>query len=152
MRKILLGVSALAMMASAAWADVTKEDVKALLQAGVSEGVIVSYVNDHRPVRYLSREDLLELKLAGASNGLLAFLTGPSVTDSMYPDSYYRTYGYGWYGYYPFYDPWFRVSPFVVVPFRRSFFPHNAFFHSRPFVQQHQGFMGGHHVGGHVRR
>jgi len=174
MRKLLLCASCLALLATPVLADVTKEDVKALLQAGASEGVIVRYVNDHRPVRYLSSNDLVELKLAGASDGLLAFLIGPSVTDSLYPEPPYRTYSYGLYGYYPFYDPWYRVPPYGygVVPFRHSYFPHHPYFRSRvfpsrphapffaprpgvrvPFPQQHHGFQQHHGArGGHVRR
>ena len=57
--------------------DVTKDDVKNLLQIGTSEPGIRAYVEAHRPVVELSGDDLRDLRAAGASDDLLVFLISP---------------------------------------------------------------------------
>src|SRR5579859_7115381 len=52
--------------------DVTKEDVKKLVAAGVSDDVIVDFIRFHGPVSPLSTEDLLDLRAAHVSAKVLA--------------------------------------------------------------------------------
>src|SRR5437588_668645 len=55
-------------------ADVGKEELKKLAQAGVSDDLILSYVRSKGTVEKLSADDLIELKRAGLSDALLARL------------------------------------------------------------------------------
>src|SRR5262245_19939343 len=55
-------------------AQVTKEDIKKLTAAGISDEVILSYVKANGPVAKLSAEDVIELKQAGASEKLLSVI------------------------------------------------------------------------------
>jgi hypothetical protein len=72
MKKMALMLVLLAGVPMALSAEVTKEDLKKLASAGISDGVILSYVKSNGPVAKLSAEDLVELKQAGASDTLLA--------------------------------------------------------------------------------
>jgi hypothetical protein len=55
-------------------ADVTKQDVKKLLAAGLSDPVVVKFVEQNGPMEKLSPEDVAELKAAGASDSLIQAL------------------------------------------------------------------------------
>jgi hypothetical protein len=73
-----------------AFADVTKEEIRRLLAAGVSEDIILTYVRQHGPVARLSADDLVDLKAAGAGDRILSLLlSSQSVPDADLP---YRTY------------------------------------------------------------
>lgn len=72
MKKIAMTLALLAGLPLALSADVTKEDLKKLAGAGVSDDVILSYVKANGPVVRLSAADIVELKQAGASEKLLA--------------------------------------------------------------------------------
>ena len=96
---------ALLLMALPAIADVTKADIKKLVDAKVSDSVITAYVRTNAPVR-MTPDDLVSLKNAGASDTVLTVLasnmrTNPSPVRTevvyVYQPTYYR---YGWY-YYP---------------------------------------------------
>jgi hypothetical protein len=65
-------IGLLALVALPALADVTKEELRKLARAGVSDDVILSYVRANGPVAKLSPEDLIDLKQDGASEKLLA--------------------------------------------------------------------------------
>jgi len=52
-------------------ADVSKEDIKKLAQAGISDDVIIAFARANGPVRNLSSDDIVELKAAGASDKVL---------------------------------------------------------------------------------
>jgi hypothetical protein len=113
-------------------AQVSKEEVRRLLDAHVSEQTIMSYVQRNGPMDALSVEDLGDLKNAGASDTLLqaliqaqtAYSTKPPSTDSTgsytesstviydspqyyYPSTAYPAYSYSYpapyyYSYYPY--------------------------------------------------
>jgi hypothetical protein len=129
MKMMTLTLAFLAGMPLALMAQVSKDDLKKLTAAGISDGVILSYVRSHGPVEKLSAEDVIELKKAGASENLLTALLGnagaaarpssapsapaqavspaPSTTvvyettPSYSPSVYYD-------GYYPaYYSPWY---------------------------------------------
>ena len=70
MAAAVLGV--LGVLSMPVLADVTKEDLKKLTSAGISEEVILSYVKANGPMAKLSAQDLIDLKQAGASEKLLA--------------------------------------------------------------------------------
>jgi len=61
-------ILALALLAAG---QVSKEDIKKLSAAGISDDVILSYVKANGGVAKLSAEDVVELKQAGASEKLL---------------------------------------------------------------------------------
>lgn len=63
-----------ACLSSAALADVGKEELKKLVQAGLSDELILNYVRYKAPLARISAEDLLELKKAGLSDSLLTRL------------------------------------------------------------------------------
>jgi len=76
MMKILLALAMLGAAPLAAAADVSKEDIKKLAAAGISDEVILTYIRTHGPARALSADDLVELKRAGVSDRVLATLAG----------------------------------------------------------------------------
>ncbi len=112
----------LAALPLAAAADVSKEDLRKLVAAGLSDEVVLAYVKANGPVAKLSADDLIDLKKAGASDKILAAAAAPSapapvvqerivqqpvvqttyVETPVYTSSYYYG-GYGYYGYYPYY-------------------------------------------------
>lgn len=85
MMKSLFAIAILTAFPLAAWADVTKDDVKKLQAAGVSEDVILAYVKANGPVAKLSTDDLVELKKAGVSDKLLGALTEAPAAPSQKP-------------------------------------------------------------------
>lgn len=54
-----------------AGADVTKEDLVKLLDHQISDDVIIAYVQAYGPVASFSSEDLVELKIKGASDRVI---------------------------------------------------------------------------------
>lgn len=74
MGPILRILAFFAFLSSAALADVGKEELKKLVQAGLSDELILSYVRYKAPLARISADDLLELKKAGLSDSLLTRL------------------------------------------------------------------------------
>jgi hypothetical protein len=103
--------------------DITKEDVKRLVAAGVSDDVIVAYIRSHGPAAALSAEDMIDLHHAKVSERVLAAMvaaskapptTSPEPSDTSttetYTDSWFYPYGYfGDYYYSPYF--WWYWSP-----------------------------------------
>jgi hypothetical protein len=157
MKTFLLATGFLAAMATAAGADVSKEDLRKLAQAGIGDDTILAFVKSHGPVAPLSSDDLAELKKSGLSDKVLKTLASspagvppvpasaagteksPTVTSPqptttyMYegPDSYYYPYS-DYPGYYPYYYSYPGFYPSFGFNFR--FGPRARFFapfHSR---------------------
>jgi hypothetical protein len=78
MRKFALAFAALAALPLAASADVSKEDIKKLVAAGVGEDVILTFIRANGPAHKLSADDVVELKQAGASERVLGAMMGAS--------------------------------------------------------------------------
>ena len=76
MKKLAWTLTLLAALPYALSAQVSKEDLKKLAAAGISDEVILSYVRANGPVVKLSAEDVVELKQAGASEKLLSVALG----------------------------------------------------------------------------
>ncbi len=76
MKKLAWTLTLLAALPFALSAQVTKEDLKKLAAAGISDEVILSYVRANGPVMKLSAEDVIELKQAGASEKVLSVALG----------------------------------------------------------------------------
>ncbi len=74
----ILGVLAIGAGGSA---GITKDYLKRLAAAGVSDGVIVAYVQSYGPPPRLSADDLIELKNAGISNYVLERVASAPATD-----------------------------------------------------------------------
>jgi hypothetical protein len=103
--------------------DVTKEEVKKLVAAGVSDDAIVAYIRSHGPVGALSAEDLIDLRHANVSDRVLAAMveasSAPPTTSPEPPGYPYReTTPYAWfytYGYFPYYyygpSFWWYLGP-----------------------------------------
>ncbi len=77
MKRALLTLSIAAVAASSAFAGVTKEDLKKLISAGVSDDVITAFIKANGGVDPLSADDVVELKKAGASDKLLQAVLAP---------------------------------------------------------------------------
>jgi len=72
---------------------VTKEDVRRLLNAGVSERTIVEFIHRNAPAESLSVEEVMELKAAGATDAILtAMLEASRTTEAVTPSP---SYSYG---------------------------------------------------------
>ena len=76
MLKSLTAFAFLAALPLAAAAQVTKEDIKKLVAAGVSEDVVLTYIRANGPAPRMSADDIIELKQAGAGEKVLASLAG----------------------------------------------------------------------------
>lgn len=124
--KILAVLALMLCAAFPAMADVTKDDVKKLINAGVSEQVIINYVRANGPV-IMTSADLGELKTLGASDNVLNTLVAgmqyqrPQTTvvvesEPVYVYSYWPSYWY--FGYYggcrPYYYRPYYYRPVVV--------------------------------------
>jgi hypothetical protein len=75
-KKITVALALLAALPLAAAADVSKEDVKKLARAGLSDEVILSFIRANGPAPKLSADDIVDLKQAGVSDRVLAVLAG----------------------------------------------------------------------------
>src|SRR6187399_484885 len=76
MKKLTWTLALMAALPLALSAQVSKEDLRKLAAAGISDEVILSYVKANGPVAKLSAEDVIELKQAGASEKVLAVALG----------------------------------------------------------------------------
>ena len=74
MKRLLLTLGTLCALGATTFADIGKEELKKLARAGISDEVILSYVRSRGPVAKLSADDIIELKKAGLSDGLLTTL------------------------------------------------------------------------------
>jgi len=74
MSRLFRTLPLLVCLAATAAADVDKEELKKLVQAGLSDDLILGYVRHKGPLTRLSADDLLELKKAGLSDALLVGL------------------------------------------------------------------------------
>lgn len=74
MKTALTAFAFLAALPLAAAAQVTKEDIKKLVAAGVSDDVVLTYVRANGPAPRMTADDLIELKQAGAGEKTLASL------------------------------------------------------------------------------
>lgn len=67
-------MAAVSCLAAPAFADVGKEELKKLVQAGLSDDLIVNYVRYKAPLARLSADDVIELKKTGLGDSLLVKL------------------------------------------------------------------------------
>ena len=75
MKKILAATALAFFLPAAASADVTKEDILKLSNAGISQDVIVNFIRANAPVRNLTADEIVALKEAGVGERVLAALT-----------------------------------------------------------------------------
>jgi hypothetical protein len=124
---------------------VTKEDIRKLLDAGVSDSTIIEYIRANGPAEPLSVDDVTDLKKAGAGDSVLrAMLDSSRATDAVTPStdrstttysstspsySYYSSYpsysypSYSYYStpyYYPYYSTYYPSVYFSYYP--RSYY------------------------------
>jgi hypothetical protein len=129
MKKMILPAAFLFLSASLAFATVTKDDVRKLLAAGISEDTIILFIHRNAPAVSPSPEDLAELKNAGASDKVLNALVeaskstgssyssgsttspGTTTTTVVYPSTSY------YYDYYPYYYPYYYSPYLYTYPF-----------------------------------
>ncbi len=71
MKDLLGTIAAVFLLSAASFAEVTKDDLKKLAAAQISDGVVLAYVRAHGPMPKLSAQDLIELKNAGVSEKVL---------------------------------------------------------------------------------
>jgi hypothetical protein len=138
----------------AAAAQVSKEDIKKLAAAGVSEDVILTYVRTNGGAPRMSADDIIELKQAGVGDRVLGALAGmttvpaPSVVERVVekpvyvPQTTYVTSSYDYYepyayAYRPVYYtsswyPRYYYSGWCGPSYRSSF--HYSSSHCRPRV------------------
>jgi hypothetical protein len=71
MKRLIETLAAVVLLSSAAFAEVTKEDLEKLAAARIPDTVVVAYVRAHGPMPKLSAQDLIELRSAGLSDQVL---------------------------------------------------------------------------------
>ena len=74
MKRLVLALATVCALGATAFADIGKEELKKLARAGISDDVILTYVRSKGPLTKLSADDIIELKAAGLSDGLLSTL------------------------------------------------------------------------------
>ncbi|HVR83526.1 MAG TPA: hypothetical protein VMU54_04395 [Planctomycetota bacterium] len=135
--------------------EVRKDDVRKLLIAHASDGVIIAYIQKNAPAVLLSTQDILDLRAQGASDAVIsAFLAaaGPGgnaprpaaeLEIPVGPDyilespEYYPYY----YDYYPNYTPYFYTYPGFSYYFYWPYFYHQHRYFVRPFPYYgHEGW------------
>jgi hypothetical protein len=82
MKRALLILGILSALPSAALADGDKEELKKLFHAGLSEDVLLNYARSKGSAVKLSADDVIDLKKAGLSDGLLANILRLSEPDA----------------------------------------------------------------------
>ena len=120
--------------------NVTKEDVRRLLNAGVSEQTIVEFIHRNSPAEPLSVEDMTELKAAGATDAVLkAMLEASRTSETVTPSSSYSpsdsdaypsasySYSYPQYYYYPYYTPYYSYSYPYYYPYYSYYRPYSYY-------------------------
>jgi len=140
----MLSFISAAMMALLLSANVTKEDVRRLLNAGMPEQTLVEYIYRNAPADPLSVDDVMELKAAGATDAVISAMleasrtaeaVAPSTPDSSsygsdssnypsttYYDAYpdYSSYSYPYASYdYPYSYPYYSYVPYYSYPYYR---------------------------------
>ena len=86
MKTLTMTLTFLAALPLALAAQVSKEDIRKLCSAGISDEVILSYVKANGPVAKLSAEDVIELKQAGASEKVLTAVLGAAAAPEYRPE------------------------------------------------------------------
>lgn len=69
-------VLALLFLAAPLWADVSKEDIRKLVSAGISEDVVLLFIRANGPVERMTSDDLVQLRATGASDRVLSAVLG----------------------------------------------------------------------------
>lgn len=137
-KNIALVLTFLAGLPLAVAAQVSKEDLKKLGSAGISDDVILSYVKANGPVAKLSAEDVIELKQAGVSEKVLTVVlagptAAPQVTERIIEkQAPATTYVYDSTPYY--YTPSVTYSDYYYSPYPRYYssysYPHSYYYSS----------------------
>ena len=115
---------------------VTKEDLRKLLDAGVSDQTIIEYIRSNGPAEPLSVEDVTDLKKAGASDSILrAMLEASRTSEAMTPShppadrstttTYYSYPSYSYSSYDPYYYPYYSYYP--SLSFSYSYYPRSYY-------------------------
>ncbi|HVR87263.1 MAG TPA: hypothetical protein VMU54_23265 [Planctomycetota bacterium] len=135
--------------------DLTKEDVKRLVAAGVSDDVIVVFIRSHGPVSPLSTEDLIDLRAAQVSEKVLSAMVEASTVSAeeytlpmttgtpwYYPYGAYYDYYYG-----PFF--WWYLGPGYYRSHRHDPYPygyrHVPFGYRYPYGYHYPNYPYGYH-------
>jgi hypothetical protein len=74
MKTLAMAFTILGLIPLSAQAEVTKEDIRKLVAAGISEEIVLTYIRTNGPAARLSTDDLIELKSAGVSDRVLTAL------------------------------------------------------------------------------
>jgi hypothetical protein len=137
-------------------ADVGKDDVKRLLQAGIAEQTIVEFIRKNAPAEPLTVDDITELRSAGAGDAVINAMlevsrTSDALTRSSYgaPDNsysggttvvenytypapaYYPSYSYS--SYYPYYSTYYPYYPYYPYYYYRPYryYPYYNYYYPR---------------------
>lgn len=159
MKKFLIAAAVLAAFPLAAAADITKEDIKKLIGAGISDEVIVTFIRSHGPVSKLSPDDLIELKQAGASEKVLGAVAGgasapaqkvvvqrnvavPQTTVVYDTPTYTYLPSAAWCSSHYLYDSCYGVRPYTFSSYyyprySYSYWPSTSFYFSRGHSHSH---------------
>ena len=148
MRKTRIAIavlSAVTALSMPVLADVTKEDLKKLAKAGISDDVILSYVKANAPLARLSPEDLIELKQAGASEKLLASVLAVPATS---PSPAARQESGRMVAQQPVYTPAttyvYDATPYYYAPSTANYSSYPGYYYPRSYYYPSYSFSYGH--------
>jgi len=127
----------------------TKDDIIALSNAGVSDSVIVDQIRTTQSSFQLSTQDIIDLANAGVSDKVIsAMIKGgvPAQAAAGYAPNYYPYGGWYWYADYPFVYPWY---PSFFLGFSAGYrYPIHVHRFAGPRYGGHGVFYGGPGFGG----
>lgn len=150
MKTFVLALGALIASPLAAAADVTTEDIRKLVAAGVSDEVIVTFIRSNGPVQKMSADDVVLLKVSGASERVLGALMEPAkpapapaptttvrevpqTTSYVYSSPAYTPAYYG--GYY------YGYPPYTGYPY--AYGGYGSPYYARPYYPYYRPYYGG---------
>lgn len=133
MKSVAFALAALVALPLTVGAEVSREDIKKLVAAKISDDVILSFIRRNGPALPLSADDLVDLKQAGASERVLAAMMTPAAPAAAprteiadrtvyaigngyaydFCTPYYYPYSYSYYS--PYYYPRSYYTPYYSV-------------------------------------
>ncbi|RPH46098.1 MAG: hypothetical protein EHM91_07265 [Planctomycetota bacterium] len=148
-------------------ADIGKNDVKRLLQAGIGEQTIVEFIRKNAPADPLTVDDITELRNAGATDAVInamlevsrasdavtrssygqpdnSYSNGTTVVEGYaYPAPSYSSYSYYYpYSYYPYssyyYRP-YRCYPYNTYNYYYPRYPYSSY-HKYPYYSNYSRY------------
>jgi len=125
--------------------DLSKEEVKKLVAAGISDDVIVEYIRREGPVQQLTPQDLIDLRHANVSDKVLAAMMESTRAPAPEPSQAQgsgSTYTYSDSSYYPY--PWYYPSAYFSFGYSSGPYVY-PYYYRYPYYYPNYGYPNHHY-------